>query len=77
MANAIHILNQYSDKITEEYDNIDVLDSKNKKAVECGDTSAKQMLDLFNDRHSGIKNIKEFWIMNYWGYPDYSKCYKL
>ena len=76
MANAMYILGQKSIEVTDEYENIDVFDSKNEIAVECGDTSAKQMLDLFNERHSSIKNVKDFWILNYWGYPKYSKCYK-
>ena len=76
MANAMEILNKDSRKVFAELDNIDVFDEENQKAIECGLTNAKKLLDLYNNNYPRLKNIEEFWVMTFWGYPNTSKCYK-
>jgi len=66
-----------SSQVVCEDSNLDVVDFEKGRVVECGHTEAGKLFDCFNEVFSGIKDIKEFWILTFYDKLQYvSLCYK-
>jgi len=74
--NVISSLNNKSQNVITEYANYDVVDLNQKKIYECGHTSAKKLLDCFSGEYREIKNINQFYILQYYDKKNNSKLYK-
>jgi len=75
-ANAKNILSSESNNISYEEANFDVVDLDNGVVIECGHTSARKLLDSFNDVYENIKEINEFLILQFYDSNFKSDCYK-
>lgn len=75
-ANIKKYLEKNSSRVSYEEANLDIVNIKNGIVVECGHTSARILLDSFNEVYKGIKNINEFWILQFYDEENNSLCYK-
>lgn len=75
-SNAKKCLELHSDNISFEEANLDVVDLKNGVIIECGHTSARKLLDGFNEVYKDIIKIYEFWILQFYDSDYISSCYK-
>jgi len=75
-SNVISSLKSKSKNILTEYANYDVVDLDQKKVYECGHTSAKKLLDCFGEEYKEIKNINQFYVLQFYDKNNKSKLYK-
>ena len=75
-SNAKKCLESYSNNISFEEANLDVVDLKNGIIIECGHTSARKLLDCFNEVYEDIIKINEFWILQFYDSDYISSCFK-
>jgi hypothetical protein len=68
--------NSKFENISWELANLDVVDSQNKIIVECGHSNPVKLLDGFNDALEGVKDIKEFWVLQFSDSEGINMCYK-
>jgi len=66
-----------SNQVFCEDSNLDVVDLTSGIVVECGHTEAGKLLDSFNNVFSGIKTIREFWVLQFYDELEkISSCYQ-
>lgn len=76
-ANVKKILEKKSAQVVCENSNLDVVDLIQGIVVECGHTEAGKLIDSFNEVFTGVKDIKNFWVMTFYDKFDHiSHCHK-
>ena len=61
---------------TFETDNFDVYAEQGGIVVECGQTDGRKLLDAIENVFTNIKNINEFWVLDFYDHKKNSMLYK-